>query len=228
MGRHRGSFDENSGVHDGFSTEDFASRGQDVEGDILVPLDEVARGSVRRITVKRAGACDRCNGTGERGGKTCSTCGGSGQTEKAETYQVKIPAGVTDGQRLRVAGRGAAGTGGGEAGDLYLRVRLQKHPDFDVDGHNLIYDAPIAPWEAVLGGNLTVPTLGEKVSIRIPAGTKNGQKMRVRGRGLPKRESGAGDLFVRMHIEVPEKVSEAERKLWEQLARESRFNPRQS
>jgi curved DNA-binding protein len=140
---------------------------------------------------------------------------------------VKIPAGVTEGQRLRVAGRGEAGSGGGAAGDLFLRVRLAKHPDFEVEDHNLVYEAELAPWEAVLGTSLSVPTLDGRLNIKIPPGTQNGQKLRVRGRGLPQRNGAQGDLIVVARIDVPAQVNESERKLWEQLARESQFNPRQ-
>src|SRR5205814_9603007 len=126
--------------------------------------------------------------------------GGTGQVGKTETYQVKIPAGVTEGQRLRVAGRGEAGTGGAAAGDLYLRVRLAKHPDFEVDEHNLIYEAELAPWEAVLGANISVPTLNGNVNIRIPPGTQAGQKLRVRCRGLPQRGGTNGDLIVTTRV----------------------------
>jgi curved DNA-binding protein len=133
---------------------------------------------------------------------------------------------VTEGQRLRIAARGEAGIGGGAAGDLYLRVRLAKHPDFDVDDHNLIHEANLSPWEAVLGANIAVPTLNGRVNIRIPPGTQNGQKLRVRGRGLPQRGGHGGDLIVVTRIEVPQRISDSERNLWEQLARESRFNPR--
>jgi curved DNA-binding protein len=146
---------------------------------------------------------------------------------KTETYQVKIPAGVTDGQRLRVAGRGEAGTGGGAAGDLFLRVRLAKHPDFEVEDHNLVYEAALAPWEAVLGTSVSVPTLDGRVNIKVPPGTHNGQKLRVRGRGLPQRGGANGDLIVTMRIEVPTQISDAERKLWEQLAKTSDFHPRE-
>jgi len=185
------------------------------------------RGSVRSVQVRRGVPCERCGGTGVRGRQPCEACGGTGQVAKTETYQVKIPAGVAEGQRLRVAGRGEAGMGGGAAGDLYLRVRLAKHPDFEVSDHNLIYEADLAPWEAVLGANISVPTLNGRVNIRIPPGTQAGQKLRVRGRGLPQRGGGNGDLIVTAKVEVPTTVSESERKLWEQLARESRFNPRQ-
>jgi curved DNA-binding protein len=150
----------------------------------------------------------------------------AGRTVKTETYQVKIPPGVAEGQKLRVPGRGEIGSGGGAAGDLYLNVRLAKHPDFDVDDHNLIYEAELAPWEAVLGAEISVPALDGNVKIKIPAGTQGGQKLRVRGRGLPQRAGARGDLIVVTQIAVPAKISDAERKLWEQLARESKFSPR--
>jgi curved DNA-binding protein len=166
----------------------------------MVTLEEAMRGSVRSVTVRH--------------------------NSRAQTYQVKIPAGVTEGQRLKITGRGEAGSGGGTAGDLYLRVRLARHPDFTVEDHDLIYEAELAPWEAVLGANISVPTLGGNVNIKIPPGTQNGQKLRLRGRGLPQRGGGQGDLIVVTRIEVPKAVTDAERKVWEQLAHESKFNPR--
>jgi curved DNA-binding protein len=201
MGRHGpGSFYTGAT----FDDDSFAERGRDIEGEILVSLSEAVRGSVRSVTVRS----------------------GSGGRMRTRTYQVKIPPGVGEGQRLRLAGRGEAGAGGGNAGDLYLRVRFAKHPDFEVEGHNLIYEAEVAPWEAVLGTQLAVPTLQGRVNIKLPPGTQNSQKLRVRGRGLPQHGAGSGDLIVVARVEVPDRVTEAERKLWEQLARESRFNPR--
>jgi curved DNA-binding protein len=212
---------------DQFEEEEFTTeRGRDVEGDILVSLEEAMRGSVRSVSVRQGVACEHCGGTGRRARHVCNVCGGTGQVEKTNTYQVKIPPGVSEGQRLRIPGRGETGAGGGAPGDLYLRVRFAKHPDFEVENHNLIYDAELAPWEAVLGTNVSVPTLNGPVSIKIPAGTQNGQKLRVRGRGLPERNGATGDLIVTTRIEVPDRVTDSERKLWEQLARESRFNPR--
>ena len=196
-----GGFSPRGGFAD---EEEFAERGRDIEGDIMVTLEEAMRGSVRPVNVRRT----------------------VGRSIKTETHQVKIPPGVTEGQKLRLAGRGEAGAGGGAAGDLYLRVRLAKHPDFEVEDHNLIYEADLAPWEAVLGAEISVPALDGRVNIKIPAGTQNGQKLRVRGRGLPTRNGARGDLFVVTKIAVPAKVTDAERKLWEQLARESRFHPR--
>ena len=204
-----------------------AERGRDIEGDIMVTLEEAVRGSVRSVSVRNGVPCEHCGGTGQRARHVCNVCGGTGQVARTETYQVKIPAGVTEGQRLRVAGRGEAGQAGGSAGDLYLRVRLAKHPDFSVEDHNLVYELELAPWEAVLGANVSVPTLNGPVNIKIPPGTQAGQKLRVRGRGLPQRGGGSGDLIVETQVEVPGTVTEPERKLWEQLAQTSGFKPRQ-
>ena len=118
------------------------------------------------------------------------------------------------------------GMGRGPAGDLFLRVRLAKHPDFRVEGDDLYFDLDLAPWEAVLGTQVSVPTLGGRVNIKIPAGAQNGQKLRVRGQGLPQGGGGRGDLYVVLSLQVPARVSESERAQWERLARESRFNPR--
>lgn len=200
MGGRRGG----SGRFSNFEQPEYAERGADIEGDIMVTLEEAMRGSVRAVSVRRP----------------------AGRSVKTETYQVKIPAGVIEGQKLRVAGRGEAGSGGGESGDLYLRVRLARHPDFEVDGHDLIYEAELAPWEAVLGAEISVPTLAGRVNIKIPAGTPGGQKLRVRGRGLPARDGAHGDLFVVTKIAVPSKIGDGEKKLWEQLQRESKFHPR--
>src|SRR5436190_1555781 len=149
-----------------------------------------------------------------------------GQGARSEQFQVRIPAGVSEGQRLRVPGRGQAGGGRGNAGDLYLRVKFAKHPDFRFENQDMIYEAELAPWEAVLGTQLSVPTPNDRVSIKIPAGTQTGRRLRVRGHGMPQRDGTRGDLFVEVRVEVPEQVTDKERAMWEQLARESRFNPR--
>ncbi len=210
----------------GFSQRQTSERGEDVEGDILVTLAEAMQGSVRRVSLQRTVACDRCRGTGEMQGRVCPTCGGSGRVERQESYQVKIPAGVREGQKLRLAGRGEAGVGHGPAGDLYLRVKFSAHPDFKVEGGDLSYELDLAPWEAALGTTVSVPTLDKPVTMKIPTGTQNGQKLRLKGRGLPDRSGGAGDLYVVAKIEMPQQITEKERELWQQLAKESKFNPR--
>jgi curved DNA-binding protein len=214
------------GPRPGGMADDLAERGEDIEGDIMVTLEEAVKGSTRTISVERGVTCDNCGGTGERNRRVCTTCGGAGRVHKTEQYQVRIPPGVANGQKLRLAGRGEAGVGGGAAGDLFLRVRFAKHPDFQVEGNDLVYDADLAPWEAVLGTQLSVPTLDGRVNIKIPPGTQNGQRLRVRSRGLPQRGGGQSDLFVVVKIEVPSQITESERAAWEQLAHASKFNPR--
>jgi curved DNA-binding protein len=181
-----------------------SERGQDIEGDIMVTLEEVMHGSVREVNVRYR----------------------VGRSIKTETHQVKVPAGVTEGAKLRLAGKGEAGASGGSSGDLYLRVRLAKHPDFDVDGHNLVHEVDLTPWEAVLGAEISVPTLTGKVKIKIAAGTQSGQKLRVRSRGLKQLDGSTGDLLVVTQVVFPAKITDNEKKLWTQLAQESKFNPR--
>jgi curved DNA-binding protein len=209
----------------GFAREE-TEKGRDVEGVIMVTLEEAMRGSVRSVSVRRSGVCEECHGTGAKGRSICPVCHGSGQVTVTQEHKVKIPPGVRDGQRLRLSGKGEPGTGGGPSGDLYLRVRMASHPDFRVEGGDLYYDLDLAPWEAALGASISVPTLTGPVSIKIPAGTQNGQRLRIKARGLPGREIEKGDLYVVARVQVPTESTDAEKKLWEQLASESHFNPR--
>jgi curved DNA-binding protein len=187
----------------------FSARGSDFESDILVTLEEAVAGSERTISLQR---------TDRRTSRT-----------RTQTLKVKIPPGVHEGQAIRVAGMGEDGIGGGGAGDLFLRVRFAAHPDFRVHGSDLYYGLDLAPWEAVLGTRVIVPTLKDPVALRIPAGTTNGRQLRVRGRGLPiGRSAKSGDLYVEVNIALPAKVTDEQRKLWEELARISDFNPRKT
>lgn len=203
-------FGGRSGSFRGFNFEEdtgaAAGRGSDYESDFLVSLDEVIHGSVRTITRQTTDPRD-------------------GQVER-RSFQVRIPPGVREGQMIRVAGKGED-RHGGAAGDLYLKVRLEKHPDFRVQDDDLWMDLVLAPWEAVLGATITVRTLEGDVSLKVPPGTRGGRHLRVRGRGLPKAGAGRGDLYVVVAVDVPTEVSAEERGLWEALAAKSRFRPRQ-
>jgi curved DNA-binding protein len=221
FGERRGGF-----AGHGATSESEVEKGQDVEAVLMVTLEEAINGSVRSISLRRTTRCPECNGTGAIGRKVCAKCGGEGQVLVTQTHKVKIPAGVRDGQRLRVSGQGEPGENGGRAGDLYLRVRMASHPDFRVEGGNLYYDFDLAPWEAVLGVSISVPAINGAISIKIPPATQNGQRLRVKGRGLPGPGEERGDLFVVAHIQMPAKISEKEKTLWEQLASESNFHPR--
>lgn len=188
----------------------YSVRGQDVEGDILVTLDEALLGSMRSISLQRVDP--------NSGGR------------ETETFQVRIPPGAQEGRRIRVPGKGGPGHGGAESGDLFLRVRLAAHPDFEVRGSDLYHELELAPWEAVLGAHVRVPTLSGGVKLRIPPGTNNGTQLRVRGQGLPKQpgaDQERGDLYVIARVVVPTKVTVEERELWEKLASVSRFAPRE-
>ena len=177
-----------------------ARRGSDVEGDLMVTLEEALRGSTREVTLQRGGG-------------------------KTETYRVKIPAGVREGQRIRLAGKGESGRSGGESGDLYLRVKLARHPDLRVEGSDLYADLEVAPWQAVLGASVPIPTLDGVVTLKVPPGSTAGQKLRLRGQGLPREDGGRGDLYAVLEIQVPDQIGPEERKLWEKLAAESRWQP---
>ncbi|MDB6109564.1 MAG: molecular chaperone DnaJ [Pedosphaera sp.] len=205
----RSGFDESGAGREQFGQARGAARGTDIEGDILVTLDEVLNGAVRDISLR-------------------SNDPHSGQTA-TQHFKVRIPAGVGEGQRIRVPGKGGQGLEGASPGDLYLRVRLAAHPDFRVRGADLYYDLALAPWEGVLGSNAKVPTLKGQVNVRIPAGTDNGQQLRVRGRGLPKGKNGdPGDLYVVVEVQLPKQINEEERALWEQLGQLSTTHPRKA
>lgn len=138
----------------------------------------------------------------------------------------RIPKGVTDGERLRLRGQGGAGAKGGPAGDLYLDIALHPHPLFKPNGHDLYLEVPLAPWEAALGAEIRIPTLEGQVTMKVPAGSKAGQRLRLAGKGLPRPQGGAGDLYAVLSVAVPSVLSEREKQLFEELKAGSRFNPR--
>ena len=216
----------NGGRGRGGFPEPEVEKGQDVEAVLMVTLEEAMKGAVRPITLRRNKECPDCHGTGAKGREVCPTCFGMGHVPATENYKVKIPPGVRDGQRLRLTGQGEAGAGGGPRGDLYLRVRMASHPDYRVEGGDLYYDLDLAPWEAALGDKVSVPLLSGSLSIKIPPGTQNGQRLRIKDRGLPGPGGKSGDLYVVARIQMPKEISGAEKALWEQLAKESHFNPR--
>jgi curved DNA-binding protein len=143
-------------------------------------------------------------------------------------FKARIPKGVTDGERLRLPGKGGKGLNGGPNGSLYLTIALQPHPLYRAAGHDLYLDLPLTPWEAALGANVEVPTLGGSVRLKVPPGTNTGQKLRLAKRGLPKRREGEGDLFAIVQIVVPTSPTEREKALLKELADASHFNPRAS
>jgi len=148
------------------------------------------------------------------------------QLESGRSFTARIPPGATNAQRLRLRGKGGPGINGGPPGDLYLQIHLEPHPLFRVSGHDLDLEVPVAPWEAALGAQIEIPTLTGRVTMKVPAGSKTGQKLRLAGKGLPKPGGGAGDLYAVLGIEVPTPLTETEKELFEALRRGSKFNPR--
>jgi molecular chaperone DnaJ len=169
--------------------------------------------------------CRNCRGTGSVVDDPCPTCSGSGVTTQTRTITVRIPAGVKDGQRIRLAGKGAPGRRGGPAGDLFVVVHVSEHTLFGRKGEDLTLTVPITFAEASLGTTVTVPTLNGNVSLKVPAGTASGRTLRVRGRGVPGRGK-AGDLLVTLEVAVPVKLTPAQRKVIETLAEEMHEDPR--
>lgn len=164
-----------------------------------------------------ARACSTCGGSGRQIQNPCPVCHGAGIEHKTENVKVKIPAGIRDGARIRVRNRGGA-VAGGQTGDLYVVVGVDKHSIFGRTESDLTVDVPMSFSEAVLGTKVSVPTLEEPVTVKIPAGTESGKVFRVRGRGIPKPKGGRGDLLATVRVQVPKKISKEERALIEKLA----------
>jgi curved DNA-binding protein len=184
-----------------------AQRGSDIEGDILVTLEEAMHGTLRPVSLQMLNR-------------------ETGQAEP-RTFQMRIPPGAIDGRRIRLAGKGEPGHRGGPAGDLFLRVRHAAHPDFSSRESDIFLELDIAPWEAVLGAEVVVPTLDGSIKLRIPAGAARSRKMRVRGRGLPKGKTGErGDFFIILNVLLPTALNDEERSAWEKLRDVSTFRPR--
>jgi curved DNA-binding protein len=174
--------------------------GADQEAELELTVEEAYRGVRRSVTLSSDGT--------------------------RRSLDVTIPAGVTDRQRIRLAGQGGRGSDGARNGDLYLIVRIAPHPRYRLDGRDLYVELQLAPWEAALGTSLAVETPGGEVKLKVPGGTSSGRRIRLAGRGLPNPKGKAGDLYAEARIMVPARLSRAEKRLFEQLAAESDFDPR--
>ena len=169
--------------------------------------------------------CPVCHGSGRVVQTPCPTCGGTGSRRRTRSFQVKVPAGVQDGARIRLTGRGEPGSAGAQPGDLYVQVRVRPHAFFGRSGHDLTLELPVTYAEAALGADVRVPTLNGPVTMKVPAGTPNGKTFRLKGKGAPKR-GGHGDLLVTTRIEVPRKLSRPEKELLKQLQQTEKESPR--
>lgn len=195
-------------------------RGQDIDAEVEVSFDEAFRGTTRRFDIKAEETCPTCHGTGLVRNTTCRTCDGAGYIPRIKTIELKIPAGVTNGSRIRVAGQGGAGDGGGANGDVYLIVQVAPDKRFTREGDNLRTDVDIPMVTALLGGKAKVTTPTGRVELTIPAETQQGKVFRLRGQGMPKLKSKSaerGDLLARANVVLPTNLTDREKALLEEL-----------
>lgn len=185
-------------------------RGTDVEAETTVDFRDAVRGTTVQIATAQQRECSTCKGLGHVGNNVCRTCGGSGVVAEPQTMRVKIPEGVRDGQRIRLAGKGSPGAAGAPPGDLLLLIRVRPHPFFQLKGADIHIELPITVGEAIRGAEIDVPTVHGPVRARIPAGTQGGQTFRLTGKGLRRgKEGGYGDHYYKVQVVVPKDAARA-------------------
>lgn len=195
-----------------------AQRGTDVEQPVEITLQEAFQGVERAYTLETTQPCPTCKGSGLQGDNLCPTCRGAGSIPKTKRLTIKIPAGVKEGSRIRVAGEGNPGAGGGASGDLYLLTHITPDSRFRREGEDLYTEVNVPVTKLVLGGEAEVPTMKGHVTMRIPPGSQNGRTMRLAGQGMPQLKGGKrGDLYVKMNAMLPTRLDEKQRDLFQQL-----------
>ncbi len=204
----------------------FNEQGEDVETTVEVSLRDVYWGVTKRVSLLEPAPCATCGGSGSLRGRICHACFGTGARAESRVIEVKIPAGIQDGTKMRVAGKGRPGGDGRKRGDLYLHVKIKPGKVFHREGDDLHAILPVWPWEAALGAEVTVPTLTQPVRVKIPPGSAAESKLRLKGKGLPTASGGQGDLLLTLQIIMPRVISDEARDLYRQLARQSHPDPR--
>ncbi|HTU83342.1 MAG TPA: J domain-containing protein [Candidatus Acidoferrales bacterium] len=200
-------------------TTGFPRRGQDLETTIELNLRDVYDGGKKAVSLQVEDLCPRCQGTGTENGRLCQQCHGTGHVLMTKKFEVTIPKGIGDGQRIRLAGQGGAGTNGGPNGDLYLIVKLQDDSTYKRKGDDLYVDLPVSIYDLLLGGDVKVPTLSGQVAMTIPEGTQNNRLLRLSGKGMPRvKGGGTGDQYVRLIGQLPQNLNDKEKKLFRELA----------
>jgi molecular chaperone DnaJ len=193
-------------------------RGQDIESPIEVSLEEAYRGSTRVVQLEAEEPCTACGGTGRVGNRVCTICDGTGGKAVPKRLEVKIPAGVKDGSRIRIAGEGVAGHAGGIKGDIYLVVKVLPHKLFERKGDDLYAEVSVPLAAAILGGEVGLATLNGNLSLKIPPETQNGKVFRLAGKGMPQLgNANYGNLFAKVKVVLPTNLTEEERRLFERL-----------
>lgn len=201
--------------------------GEDINTDVTISLADAVHGAERTINVVHTVLCPRCKGRKFVNGAKCTVCSGSGEYSQHKRISVKIPPNVKNGAKLRLKGEGGDGKFGGKNGDLYLHIQVKGNSKIQYEDLNVLYNVPITPYEAVLGGEITVPTFDGTVKVKIPPRTSSGQKFRLAGQGLNKNGK-IGDMIVTVAIEIPKRLSDDEVKLYEKLKKLSADNIREN
>ena len=193
-------------------------RGQDMESPVEVSLEEAYHGSTRVVELQTAEPCAACGGTGRVGNRVCTICSGAGMKAIPRRLEVKIPTGVKDGSKIRIAGEGGPGRGGSSKGDIYLVVKVLPHQLYERKGDDLYIEVSVPLATAMVGGEVRLPTLSGNLSLRIPAETQNGKVFRLAGKGMPQLGiAGYGSLFAKVKVVLPTNLTDEERKLFERL-----------
>ena len=197
--------------------KDIAKKGKDIYSDIEISIFEALGGTTKVINMLQTNLCPKCHGRKFVNGSECSFCKGKGETSTYKRFNVRIPAGISDKSKIRLAGEGEKGINGGANGDLYLTVHIKEPKGYKTDGLNILKTIPITPFEAVLGANIAIPTLTGNVSLKIAPNTRNGQKIRLSGCGI-EQNNKVGDMIVTVEIQIPKNLSEEEINLYKRLA----------
>ncbi len=201
------------------TTAGFPKRGQDLETTIELNLRDIYNGGKKAVSLQVEDLCPRCHGTGTDQGRLCPQCSGTGRLLMTKKFEVTIPKGIGDGQRIRLAAQGGAGVAGGPNGDLYLIVKLLDDATYKRKGNDLYVDLPVNLYDLVLGGEVKVPTMGGQVAMTIPEGTQNNRLLRLTGKGMPSvKGAGAGDQYVRLIGQLPQTLTDKEKKLFKELS----------
>jgi len=196
-----------------------AQRGEDLESTIELTLHEAFEGGKKAVTLQIEDICSRCHGSGTDRKGICAQCHGTGRIRETKRFDVTIPRGVRDGQRIRLAGQGASGAAGGPRGDLYLIVKLGNDDHYERRGDDLYLDLPVSIYDLILGAQVLVPTMTGDVTMTIPAGTQNNKMLRLGGKGMPKlKDGGFGDEYVRLIGQLPTNLTDKEQKLFHELS----------
>lgn len=203
--------------------------GDDIFADVTITITEAHNGTTRKVNILHTEPCPKCKGTKYIGNQSCLTCKGQGEISSYKSLNVKIPVNVKENSKVKILGEGNRGANGGNSGDLYLIVHIQKHSLFTFDNLNVLCDIPISPSEAALGSDIQVPTIDGVINMKIPAETSSGQKFRLAGQGVfDQKNNKRGDQLVTVRIEIPKNLSEKEKSLYQELLRIRKFNPRES